>query len=141
MFAGLVLLTPKPKQSKDEELHRALVNLLLESRQSISNISVERTPRSPRPTTRHDATQTHDDAIGGLVPSADDDYQCERRHTRISKENITHIALDAVKDVFNGDPSAMTLSEAMLQNTVNKGDRHRRRAALHKLLGLIKGAI
>ena len=27
MFAGLVLLTPKPKSSKDDELHRALVNL------------------------------------------------------------------------------------------------------------------
>lgn len=124
MFAGLVLLTPKPKSSKDDELHRALVNLLLESK-GVSNLSIERTPRSPA-------------GNDGLSPN-DDDLSDARRIERLSKDNITTAALDAVKDVFSGDQSTQAYSEAMLQNTVDADSRRRRRNALEKLLQLIKG--
>ncbi|KAL9186813.1 hypothetical protein ACHAXT_010533 [Thalassiosira profunda] len=127
MFSGLILLIPKPKSTKDDELHRQLVNLLLEKR-SLSHLSVERTPRSPAPTPNH-----------SLVPADDASGEGEqRRSPRLSKENLTSIALDAVKDMFSGDPSARALSEVMVQNSVSEGDRRRRRNALEKLLTLIR---
>jgi len=129
MFSGLVLLTPKPKSSKDEEIHRVLVNLLLQSRNA-SHVSVEeRTPRSPLPTPCDS-------------PDENDDQGRMSRSPRLSKENITNVALDALdamKDVLSGDPSARALAEAMLLNTIDEGDRRRRRSALERLLGLIKG--
>ncbi|KAL7528360.1 hypothetical protein ACHAXR_002401, partial [Thalassiosira sp. AJA248-18] len=133
MFSGLVLLTPKPNSSKDDELHRALVNLLLESRSVSNNISIERTPRTPC----HSIDQITDGA-NKKASETDDGDQCRRRSPRLSKENITNAALDAVRDVFNGDPSAKTLSEAMLLHTVDEGDRRRRRDTLERLLRLIK---
>jgi hypothetical protein len=126
MFSGLVMLTPKPKSSRDDELHRALVNLLLESREP-SRVSVERTPRSPLHAPSNGPNQ---------------DNRSGRRSPRISKKNITSVALnalDAVTDVLNGDPSGRMMVEAMLLNTIDEGERRRRRKALEKLLGLMKG--
>ena len=128
MFSGLVLLTPKPKNPKDDELHRALVNLLLESK-SMSHISVDRSPRSSVPTPRN----------GNSATVQNEEDQCGRRTPRLSTENIANAALDAVRDVLNGDPSTRMTSEAMVLNTVGESDRRRRRNALERLLELIKG--
>ena len=108
MFSGLTMLTPKPKDGKDDEIHRALVNLLLETR-SVSHMSVERTPRSPcRSSAEH---QSHTDDIKDLPTHHDESAE---RALRISKENLTNVALDAVKDVFNGDPRyVMTSNQSM----------------------------
>ena len=54
-------------------------------------------------------------------------------------EDIADIALDAVRDVFSGDPSARTISEAMLLNTINADEKRKRRNSLERLLKLIKG--
>ena len=100
MFSGLVLLTPKPKSTKDDELHRALVNLLLESR-SVSNM--ERTPRSTLPTPCHSPDQNNGDAIIICLENNEAD-QWGGRSPRLSKENLTNVALDAleaVKDAHN----------------------------------------
>ena len=129
MFSGLVLLTPQPKSSKDDELHRALVNLLLESRSVSNNNAVERTPcNSPFPTPCHSTAHENEDAV------QDDGIQRERG-------TITNVAFEAVKEVFSGDPSAKSLTEAMLLHTVDEGDRRRRRKALENLLELIKGEV
>ena len=135
MFSGLVLLTPKPKGSKDDELHQALVKLLLESGSTL-NSSVVRIPHSPKPTPRNTNVQSYPDDIN-LPPSEGSEYG--KWHRRSSKENITSAALDVIKDAFNGDPRAKTLSEAMLMHTTDQRARKRRRTALKKLLGLIKG--
>ena len=130
MFSGLVLLTPKPKE--DDDLHRALMNLLLESRNSISNMSYERTPRSPKPTPLN-STLVRDDGS-----AAEEGADSRNRSPRLSKD-IADIALDAVREVFSGDPSARTISEAMLLNTINVDEKRKRRNSLERLLKLIKG--
>jgi hypothetical protein len=61
-----------------------------------------------------------------------------RRYLRLSKEEITSAAFDAVVEVLKGDPMTRKLSEEML-STVDVDARGRRRSALEKLLGLIKG--
>ncbi|KAL7548630.1 hypothetical protein ACHAWF_011908 [Thalassiosira exigua] len=134
MFSGLVLLTPKPKSAKDDEIHRALVNLLLESRSVVSNMSLEqRTPRSPRPTPREDgADEGNDDA------PTEGGRQREGRMPRLSREGVANAALDAVRYALYGDLSARTLMEAMLMNIQTESDRKRRRKALERLLVLIK---
>ncbi|KAL7434457.1 hypothetical protein ACHAXH_007237 [Discostella pseudostelligera] len=138
MFSGLVLLTPKPKGAKDDELHQALVNLLLESGSSLDK-SAARTPHSPKPTPRqgNEQTSSFPDDINSIP--ANEGIECDNRYQRSSMENnIASAALDAVKDAFNGDPRAKTLSEAMLMHTTDQRARKRRRTALKKLLGLIK---
>ena len=138
MFSGLVLLTPKPNSSKDDELQQALVKLLLESGSSLSNNSVERTtPESPKPTPRRSNEQSYPDDINDLPTS--EGSGCDKQFRHSSKENIASAALDVVKDAFNGDPRAKTISEAMLMHTIDQRARKRRRTALKKLLGLIKG--
>jgi hypothetical protein len=137
MFSGLVLLTPKPKGAKDDELHQALVGLLLETGRSSINDSVGHTPHTPKSTPRQSDGQMVPDELKDLPASEGSDF--EKRCRQISRDNITSAAFDVIKDAFNGDPRAKTLSEAMLMHTSDQRARRRRRTALKKLLGLIKG--
>ena len=144
MFYGLVLLTPKPKQSKvdDDELQRAFVNLLLEPRSVASHASLERTPRAPPAAPPGGPEPGRDGSVAAGEPRPEEGDRRGRRSPRTSKDNFVHAAadaLDAVKDVFRGDPSALKLSEAMIRNTINEGERQRRRSTLERLLRLIKG--
>ena len=123
MFSGLVLLTPQLKNTNDDELQQKLVSLLLETRSITS-----KSPRSHCPTPCQSVSGNEEDTseVEGL------------QHQSHTKESIASSALHAVKDVLCGDPSAMTLSEAMILNTLNEDNRKRRRDALHRLLELIK---
>jgi len=143
MFSGLVLLTPQPEESKadDDELHRAFVNLLLESRSADSTTSVVRTPRPPLATLHRSPDPSIGDSVLARGLSVDEGDEHRGRSPQVSKENFKNVAcdaLDAVKDVFSGDLSAITSSVAMLQNTIDEGQWRLRRRTLEKLLGLIK---
>ena len=136
MFSGLILLTPKPStSSSDDKLHEQFVELI--EKRSGSMSSIERAPCNPHPSPCP-CISLQEDTIN--------DQSATRRTPRLSKENVSNFAKDAVNDivqtskhVFSGDPSSRAISEAMMANTQDAGVRRKRRAALEKLLVLIKG--
>jgi len=120
VFSGLVLLTPKPK---DEE--RELVNQLFKTNDALIS-----------PINCKQREQNYDAGVKGV--SLNEEGTGRRRYLRLSKEEITSAALDAVMEVLKGDPMTRKLSEEML-STVNVDARRRRLSELEELLGLIKG--
>lgn len=138
MFGGLTLLTPQPVQSEDDQLHRDLVNLILEQRGSGTGLHHSSLEDSATPRTRTgsmDVSQSKDKAK----------TESPFRSPRFSKENMTKVALDVVKDVVNdsamllqGAPSTRILSNAMVTATNDAEDRKRRRKSLETLLFKIR---
>jgi hypothetical protein len=138
MFGGLVLLTPHPVGLEDEELHRELVNLILERRGSsfvLDNSYDGHSNQSCCPVHEPNTTQPQKPATSVE----------KSRSPRFSKENMTKVALDAVRDVVNesakmlqGAPCTRILSDAMVSATVDADDRRRRRKSLEMLLWKIK---
>jgi uncharacterized membrane protein len=141
MFSGLILLTPQPiDQTDDDQLHRDLMNLILEQRGSSSalqNSSIvcqnsEHNPDSEvTPRTR---TSSKDETKSTKEKSP-------LRSPRFSKENMTKTAIDVVREVvsdsallFQGAPSTRVYSDAMMAVKSNTEERRRRRVLLETLL-------
>jgi hypothetical protein len=145
VFSGLVLLTPKPKADEG-----GLANQLLKSndaligtvnckqREQNYNAGVKgASPNEKGPGgRRYQREQNYDAGVKGASPN--EKGPGGRRYLRLSKEEFTSAALDAVMEVLKGDPMTRKLSEEMLI-TVDVDARRRRRNELEKLLGLIKG--
>ena len=152
MFGGLVLLTPQPIQSEDDLLHRDLVNLILEQRGSFAsnqtnsvNSSTGCSVLSPQPeqglVTPRNLTRSLDESQSKnkSIPKS------PIRSPRFSKENMTKVAFDVVRDVvgetatlFYQNPSTKVLSNVMCQATADADDKRWRRKLLEKLLCMIK---
>ncbi|KAL7449925.1 hypothetical protein ACHAWC_001929 [Mediolabrus comicus] len=127
MFSGLVLLTPKPKQSEDEDLHRQLLDLLLAQGGSSVNLSTTRTPRSPDPSLEGSIQSSHDDL--GVIDNV------RSLSPRLLRENVAKLAFDVVHG--NGG-STRIYSEAMLVASIGEAERVEKRKKLLTLLVLIK---
>ena len=146
MFGGLTLLTPQPVQSEDDQLHRDLVNLILEQRGSGTGLHYSSGGHSNQ-SLLEDST-TPRTRIGSMdVSQSKDEEKTDSpfRSPRFSKENMTKVALDVVKDVVNdsamllqGAPSTRILSNAMVTATNDAEDRKRRRKSLETLLFKIR---
>lgn len=135
MFSGLVLLTPKPKQSsEDEDLHRQLLNLLLAQGGSSVNLSTTRTPRSPDPTLEGSIQSSQDDL--GVIDNV------SSLSPRFLRENVAK-ALDVVQlssnHLLHGNGGSTRIySEAMLVASLGEAERVEKRKKLLTLLVLIK---
>ena len=135
MFSGLVLLTPKPKQSEDEDLHRQLLNLLLAQGGSSVNLSTTRTPRSPDPTLEGSIQSSHDDL--GVIDNV------SSLSPRLLRENVAKLAFDVVQlssnQLLHGNGGSTRIySEAMLVASIGEAERVEKRKKLLTLLVLIK---
>ena len=145
MFSGLVLLTPKPVVVEDEALHRELLNLLLKQGGSSSNLSTERSPRSPNVSLCDVSLgEQSDHAIEDHVQTSHDEDKSTDNATSWTPrlENVAKLALDLVTRVpnvlhGNGD-STRIFSEAMVSASIGEAERIRRRTTLCTLLTLIK---
>lgn len=141
MFSGLVLLTPKPKQSaEDIDLHRELLHLLLQQGGSSANLGTARSPRSPVPTPNLSLSErSNDDEIEDFAQTSHDQDDDEGLIDNVSswspRLNVAKLALDLVKG--NGDTTRI-VSEAMVSASISEHERIRRRKALVTLLVLIK---
>jgi hypothetical protein len=144
MFSGLVLLTPQPASStNDDELNRQLMNLLLERRGTSSFLLHSTQSHANEETV---TPRTRSSSIDGEKPKeAASAEKTPTRSPRFSKENMTKVALEAVWDVvnetgrlFQGAPSTRILSDAMVSATVDADERRRRRIALETLLQKIR---
>jgi drug/metabolite transporter (DMT)-like permease len=145
MFSGLVLLTPKPKlcEDEDQDLHRELLNLLLKQGGSLSNLSsAQTTPRSliPSPNLEGSDQTSQNDPEPELIDNV------SSWTPRFSRENVTKLALDVVKEVqvssnnllHGNGGSARIFSEVMISASLGEAERYRRRKALVILLSMIK---
>ena len=134
MFSGLVLLTPKPKQSEDEDLHRQLLNLLLAQGGSSVNLSTTRTPRSPDPTLEGSIQSSQDDL--GVIDNV------SSLSPRLLRENVAKLTLDVVQlssNLLHGNGGSTRIySEAMLVASIGEAERVEKRKKLLTLLVLIK---
>ena len=145
MFGGLTLLTPQPVQSEDDQLHRDLVNLILEQRGS--GIGSQNSSGHTNQSLQEDSTTPRTQTGSTDLSQSKDKGKTESpfRSPRFSKENMTKVALDVVKDVVNdsamllqGAPSTRILSHAMMTATNDAEDRKRRRKSLETLLFKIR---
>jgi hypothetical protein len=143
MFSGLILLTPQPvDQSDDDQLHRDLMNLILEQRGSSAAL-----PNSTHSNSEHNP---ENDVTPRTRTSSKDEARPTKeksplRSPRFSKENMAKTAIDVVREVvsesallFQGAPSTRVYSNAMVAVKNNTDERRRRRVLLETLLEKIR---
>jgi hypothetical protein len=148
MFGGLVLLTPQPVDSKDDQLHRDLMNLILEHRGSGTVNNLSNGPSNHESITPRIRTSSIDGSLGNDKAKVESNSSAEKstiRSPRFSKENMTKVAFDVVRDVVSesamllqGAPSTRVFCEAMVTATADASDRRRRRKSLETLLMKIR---
>jgi hypothetical protein len=139
MFSGLILLTPQPiDQSDDDQLHRDLMNLILEQRGSSSALQNNSEHNPDSEVTPRTRTSSKDETKSTKEKSP-------TRSPRFSKENMTKTAIDVVREVvsdsallFQGAPSTRVYSDAMMAVKNNTDERRRRRVLLETLLEKIR---
>mmetsp|Transcript_4772 Transcript_4772/g.10253 ORF Transcript_4772/g.10253 Transcript_4772/m.10253 type:complete len:583 (+) Transcript_4772:116-1864(+) len=162
MFSGLVLLTPKPSNSDDDDnIERELVNIILANRASnISSKSIESyyskgaADESPGPNSNAvEILRTTDDE--SMASTCEVDYvrenpstvkpvSRENRAARFSSDQLYSAAKDAVMDIMResvnlfDDPTKRILSDAMMAAAFDEERRLKRRMSLEKLLALLK---
>lgn len=154
MFGGLVLLTPQPISTEDDQLHRDLVNLILEQRGSgAAQNSSEECTLSPgaedidvTPRTRTssiDDTKSKDKFQFEPNTSTTENEKSPFRSPRFSKEsmNMAKVAHEVTNDIsllLQGAPTTRVLSHAMVEVTDAADARKRRRQSLEMLLEKIR---